>query len=381
MFFYPGSTVREVEENCSVHVITFNLKKMKSSSIIQYGIGIDVSKKELYVHFLGKTACETIKIRGKRKFPNTASGIEKLVKWIETHRKDKELELRIYLEVTGVYHERVLFGLYDLGYSVSLLMGKRVKAYGKSLGEDSKNDQRDSYVLGHMALCRKERLWKPISKDILEIRSLMRLRRSLITSRVGYQNQLHAIKHSVHASELILETLTLLISQANEQVKTLEETALDLAEKDPDLVGPLHLIADSIKGLGMISLLEIICETNGFSEFRSINQVVKYAGMDIIENQSGKLAGKTRISKQGNARIRSALYMPVLSIIREKVNPFFPLYLRVLIRNPKIKKKAMVAVQRKLLILIFVLWKKKQAFDPNYKWNQKSLDKMEVALN
>ena len=353
---------------------------MKKSPLIQYGIGIDVSKSDLYVCFSGKTSCESIKIRGTRKFSNSVSGIKKLAEWIEKHRKDKGLGLRIYLEVTGVYHEQVLFGLHERGYSVSLLMGKRVKAYKKSLGDDSKTDPRDSYALAHMASSRKEKIWKPLSKDILEIRALMRLRRSLITSRVRHQNQLHAIKHSLHQFELIGDTLTELIAQAQAQIKTLEKQALQRVEKDTELSAKMHLIIDSLTGLGIISLLEIICETNGFSEFRSINQLVKYAGMDIIENQSGKLTGKTRISKQGNARIRSALYMPVLSIIREKVDPFFPLYERVLKRNPKIKKKAMVAVQRKLLILIFVLWKKNQAFDPKYKWNEKSQPKMEVAL-
>ena len=353
---------------------------MKKNQFIQYGIGIDVSKSELYIHFLAKTSIEEIKIRGKRKFSNTPSGIKELVEWIEKHRKDKGLELRIYLEVTGVYHEQVLFGLHEGGYCVSLLLGRRVKAYRKSLGEESKNDPRDSYALGHMALSRKERAWKPLSKHILAIRSLMRLRRSLIKSRVGHQNQLHAIKYSRHASALVHDTLTEAIKQINDQIKSLEQQALKLAQKDTELDQKMHLLVDSIEGLGMISLLEIICETNGFSEFRSINQVVKFAGLDIIENRSGAVVGKTRISKQGNARIRSALYMPVLTIIRQKSDPFFPLYLRVLKRNPKIKKKAMVALQRKLLILIFVLWKKNQAFDPNYQWNQNTKPKKEVAL-
>ncbi|MEZ4850635.1 MAG: IS110 family transposase [Bacteroidia bacterium] len=354
---------------------------MKKDTPTHYGLGIDVSKKELYVHFMSKDGSDCIKIRGKRKFDNTASGIAQLGKWIEKHRKDKGLDFRVYLEVTGVYHERVLFSLHEEGYCVSLLMGKRVKAYGKSLGEDSKNDQRDSYVLGHMALSRKERVWKPVSTHFLAIRSLMRLRRSLINNRVAYQNQLHANSYSTHTSGLVTDTLTEAIQQIKEQIQLLEQKALELAEQDPELSEQMHRIVDSLDGIAMISLLEIISETNGFSEFHSINQLVKYVGLDIIENQSGKLAGKTRISKQGNARIRSALYMPVLTIIRQKSQPFFPLYLRVLQRNPKIKKKAMVAVQRKLLILIFVLWKKKQAFDPNYKWNQSCQPKREVALN
>ena len=353
---------------------------MKKLPFLSYGVGIDVSKANFHVKFMGKDSSETIKIRGGRTFDNTVSGIKKFLAWIEKHRKDKALPLRIYLEATGVYHERVLFHLYEAGYSVSLLMGKRVNAYKVSIGEDSKTDDKDSYALGHMALSRKERPWKPATAHILEVRSLMRLRRSLINSRVACQNQLHAITHSLYGSAQIPQVLTQTIDHLNDQIQTLEKEALELTQKDKELSEKAHMIVQSLKGIGLISFLEIVSEVNGFSQFRSINQLVKYAGLDIIEKQSGTVKGKTRISKKGNARIRSALYMPALSMIREKNQPLFSLYLRVVKRNPKIKKKAIVAVQRKLLILIFVLWKKNQPFDPKYQWNKQATAKKEVAL-
>ena len=339
---------------------------------IQYGVGIDVSKKDLAVCFLAKTEEEALKIRSSRKFANTPAGILELMKWVEKYRKEKCLRLRIYLEVTGVYHEQVLFHLHEAGYEVSLLMGKRVKAYGKSLGEESKNDQKDSYVLGHMALSRQERLWQPASKHIVQIRSLTRHRRSLVQSRVAYQNQLHAVTYSARPSAVVKESLEQLISQMNLQIAQIEQEALSLAQVDEDLYKKICLITKSLKGLGIITMLEVISETNGFSEFKSINQLIKYAGYDIIENQSGNRAGKTRISKHGNARLRAAMYMPVLSILSRKVEPFYALYLRVLKRNPGIKKKAMVALQRKLLIIIYTLWKKNEAFDPEYQWGKDS---------
>lgn len=355
---------------------------------IQYGVGIDVSKKELVVYFLGKTSEELIKVRGSRKFPNTPSGISKLLDWIEKYRKDQTLGLRIYLEATGVYHEQVLFSLYEASYSVSLLLGKRVKAYRKSMGEDSKNDEKDGYMLAHMALSSSRRLWQPVSEKILQIRGLLRHRRSLINSRVAFQNRLHALSFSMHPSALVKDSLTDLIAQMNLQIAHIEKEAIALAKEDHELYQKLILITDSLTGLGILTMLEVISETNGFSEIKSINQLIKYAGYDIVENQSGKRAGKTRISKQGNARLRTAMYMPGMSIIRYKVEPFYQLYLRVVKRNPKVKKKAMVAVQRKLLALIYTLWKNNEAFDEAYQWkgsseqNTKSPEEQkEVALS
>jgi len=75
--------------------------------------------------------------------------------------------------------------------------------------------------------------------------------------------------------------------------------------------------------------------------------------------------GKTRISKKGNAHIRRILQMASLNMVRYEISVFKDLYERVDQRT-KIKMKGYVAVQRKLLSLIYALWKKDQAFDANY---------------
>ena len=82
----------------------------------------------------------------------------------------------------------------------------------------------------------------------------------------------------------------------------------------------------------------------------------------MIENQSGKHTGKTKISKKGNSHIRRILYMPALVAIQHEQQPFTDLYNRVYERT-KIKMKGYVAVQKKLLIYIYTLWKNNASFD------------------
>lgn len=60
------------------------------------------------------------------------------------------------------------------------------------------------------------------------------------------------------------------------------------------------------------------------------------------------------------------MYMPAISLIRSKKTPLYRLYLRLCERNGGIKKKALVAVQRKMLCLIYALWKSGEAYDPDY---------------
>jgi transposase len=109
----------------------------------------------------------------------------------------------------------------------------------------------------------------------------------------------------------------------------------------------------------------IVAETNGFETFENIKQLTSYAGLDIRIQESGKWKGKTKISKQGNSHIRKALYMPAISkITHDKTTKLF--YER-LVEAKKAKMQAVIAVEIKLLGLMFSLWGKKEMYNPDYK--------------
>ena len=92
----------------------------------------------------------------------------------------------------------------------------------------------------------------------------------------------------------------------------------------------------TIKGVGLLTVANLITETNEFALFDNQRQLVSYSGYDVVENQSGKRAGRTRISKRGNSRIRRALHMSALQVVRYDQKPFVGLYKRVFERT-KIK--------------------------------------------
>lgn len=85
-----------------------------------------------------------------------------------------------------------------------------------------------------------------------------------------------------------------------------------------------------MKGVGIMTVATLLAETNGFLLFKNAPQLVSYCGYDVIENQSGKHKGKTRISKKGNRHIRRILHMPAFNVIRYKVATFAQLFERTL---------------------------------------------------
>ncbi|OAV64257.1 Transposase IS116/IS110/IS902 family protein [Bacteroidales bacterium Barb4] len=115
--------------------------------------------------------------------------------------------------------------------------------------------------------------------------------------------------------------------------------------------------------------MTVLCETNGFRLFNNIRQAVSYAGLDAVHKESGKFKGKTRISKKGNAAIRQCLFMPALSATNHNKN-MQVFYTRIVEKNPQAKRKAIVACMRKLLTLVFVLWKKEEEYDENHLWGK-----------
>lgn len=333
----------------------------------RYGVGIDMSMESFNVCFKGLTVDEMEKILGTRKFPNTLGGFNSFCQWLISKVKDQTIPLRLLLEVTGVYHENLLFHLHDLGYHVSLELGKRTKRYLESKGYDSKNDKEDAKGLASMVLERKLKVWQPVSEKLYEVRQILRYRKALTENKVAYQNQLHAINHAHRTSELVLGSIKESIKGLNKQIRELEKQAKSILEQDSQLWQRAKKIVDSLPGIGWLTIMEVLAETDGFVMFSSTKQLTKYAGYDIIERQSGKRNGKTSISKNGNARLRSAMFMPATTHIRTCENsPLTQLYLRLLKRNGGIHKKAATAVQRKLLCLIFTLWKSGQKYDPEY---------------
>ena len=121
----------------------------------------------------------------------------------------------------------------------------------------------------------------------------------------------------------------------------------------------------TVTGIGIVTLAILLAETNGFLLFKSTRQLVSFSGYDVEENQSGRHRGKTKISKKGNSHIRRSLFFPAFTAVSHKCKPFLDLYNRTFEKH-KIKMKSYVAVQKKLLVIVYTIWKKNVRFTEEY---------------
>ena len=154
------------------------------------------------------------------------------------------------------------------------------------------------------------------------------------------------------------------IAFLEDQINQIKEDIDLIIASHPELQKKLEKIC-TIPGVAIMTAVKVIGETNGFNLIRNTKQLVSFAGYDVVTKDSGtSVHGKPHISGKGNKYIRKAMHFPALTSVKfDKNNQ--DLYKRIEDRTG-IKMKGYTAVQRKLLVLIYVLWKKDEEFDPNY---------------
>ena len=271
------------------------------------------------------------------------------------------------MEATGVYYENLAYWLDGKGERISVLLANKAKYFAKSLNIKTKTDGVDAVMLSRIGLERKLDLWQVPSQVMREVKFLTREYAEIKAKLVIMKNQLHAKKHSYGCPPSVEKRLTKQISLLELQLMEIEAELRTTAMADSAFYDQILRIC-TIPGIGFMTVICIVAETNAFALVKNARQLASYAGLDIQHNQSGAKEGKTRISKKGNRFIRNALYMPALASTRH--NPDMSQFYKRLIERKAAKKIGVTAVARKLLILTYTLWKNKTEFIPDYHLNE-----------
>jgi len=330
----------------------------------KYSVGIDISKNDFHTCFSGIDSNQQVKALRSGTFKNNKKGFVELAKWIKDTAREKIVPVVIIMEATGVYFENCALYLFKSGFNVSVILPNKAKKYIAALGIKTKNDKADAKALSRMGAEQALQLWQPMDDYFYELRALTRLYQTLQENITATKNQLEAAELSMYPSKRIIRSLKKLISETEKQLLVIQDTIYKHLASNESVAAKINNIAE-IKGVAALTIAVLAAETNGFLLFENAAQLVSYAGYDVVESQSGLHVGKTKISKKGNSRIRRALHMPALNVVRYKVKKFQIFFERNLQRHG-IKMKSYVAVQKKLLITIYALWKKSEKFDPEY---------------
>ena len=354
----------------------FVIVKNKEIMNLKYSVGLDIASKKIDICMSVIDNSQKVKVVSSKSFLNTVNGFKDMEQWIVKNHKEKEIQLVLCMEATGVYHENCALYFSERKYKTSIILPNKAKHYLISLGLKSKNDKIDARGLSKMGAEQCLELWQPMGKFFYELRQYTRQYQNLQEQKTVFNNQLHALEHAMFISKKMVAQQKNTIKLFDKQLKELDKLIKNHINSDEEIKQKVANIC-KIKGIGLLTAATILAETNGFELFKNYKQLVSYAGFDVVERESGTSTGKTRISKKGNGHIRRALFMPAFVAVKHNEKPAIDLYNRT-IEKHGIKMKSYVAVQKKLLVLIYHIWKKNQEYDPNYIQNinqhQKNVD-------
>lgn len=342
------------------------INQQMMTNIAKQAVGIDVAQEEL-VASLGRMSHDTgIEIYAYKTFANSISGFKSLVSWIDKLSLG-ELNVRYVMEATGVYHESLAYYLSDQGKQVSIVLPNKISNYFKTLDIRTITDKTASQAICRFALERRLEDWQQPRKLYRVLKQLTRERDQLIVERTALKNQMHAEVSEAFPNQSSVKRLSERIELINRHELEIKTELSRTVKEDSELSKKISLIT-TIPGVGRLTALVALAETNGFELIKSKKQLIGYSGLDVKVKDSGtSIKGKPRISKRGNRHLRKAMHMPALAAIRSN-GPHKDMFLR-LVSGHGIKMKAVVAVQRKLLALIYTIFKTGKPYDKNYEKN------------
>jgi transposase len=339
-------------------------------SVPQETIGLDLSD-ELGTYVIVE---QMGSVRGEGKVVLTRGGLARVF--------GRREPARIAIEV-GTHSPWVERELKLLGHEVIVANARQVKLIAQS---SKKNDREDAETLARLARL-DPKLLKPVTHrgeqaqaDLAVLRSrdgLVRARTSLINHVRGAAKsagarlakcsaESFAIKVEDQLPEMLKEALEPVlrsIAGLTEQVKACTHKLEKLAEESYPETGALR----QIKGVGLLTSLAFVLVLEEAGRFGRSRSVGAFLGLTTRQHQSGESQPQLHITKEGDPLLRRLLVQSGHYIL----GPFGPdcdlrrWGLKLAGQGNKIRKrKAVVAVARKLATLLHYLWTAGVVYEP-----------------
>lgn len=309
-------------------------------------LGIDIDSKKFDAALLcdGSYRCKA--------FANTPAGFSELIKW--TQGTDAT-EIHACLEATGNYGTALATFLYERKMKVSVVNPTRIKGFGAAELSRTKTDKADSKLIARFCKATQPTQWKPIPAPVRKLQAMVR--------RVDALNGMLRMERnrSENAEASIQDSLKRIAEHLKKEIEIIRQEIRKHISNDVELQNQDALIC-SIPGIGSVTSAVILSFMAG-RKFSKAKEVAAFLGLNPRQHQSGSsVRGKTRLSKTGNAFLRSALYMPALTSLKH--NPDIRAFGQRLRLAGKPGMVVVAAVMRKLIHVIFGVLHSRTDYSP-----------------
>jgi len=331
----------------------------------------------------------------------------------------------VAMEATGHYWQNLFAALAAAGFEVSLLNPLRTRRFAQEDLERTKTDAIDALGIARFVQQKRPAPTRLPDSATLALRELVRLRDRLVQDMGDKVRQLHravdlgfpeftryvktlsselatAILHeypTARAFPVVPRPLAKLVYDGRHKVGA--ELARQITEAAKRSVGQHHdeayrvqvrfacedidllrrrirelddriettlrehevgTLLTTIDGIGPQTAARLVAEIGDFERFANAGKLASYIGSIPGLKHSGKHRPRGSMTSIGNARLRKALWMPVLTAVRK--NPWLMAYYERLKAAGKPPKVALIAAMRKLLHAIYSVAVNRKPFVP-----------------
>lgn len=304
-------------------------------------IGIDVGKEELDV---GITTEKRV-----REWSNDETGRAELIEWVLA----QQVSL-VVVEASGGYEAAVVSELVACGQEVALVNPTRVRAFARAEGILAKTDKIDARVIARFGATMKPKARARREKGQVQLNEQVTRRRQLVLILTAEKNRLQT------ASAAMQVHITSHITWLQVEIETLEHQISQAIKANPAWAETAQRI-ESVPGIGFVTAATLIAD---LPELGHLNRqkIAALVGVAPFNHDSGKHRGRRRIFG-GRTSVRSVLFMATLSATRH--NPVIKAFYQRLLDKGKLKKVALTACMRKLLVIINTMVKFGQDWNPS----------------
>jgi len=291
-------------------------------------VGIDVSKAALDVHVLPEG--EAFRVA------RNASGIDELA------RRLAQWQPRVVaLEATGGFETVVVAGLAAARLPVAVVNPAQVRAFAHALGRRAKTDLIDALVIARFAEAAKPEPHALADAQTQLLADLVTRRRQIIQMLTAERNR------QKQASSRTARSCARLIVALERELADVD-AEIDEAVRGSPVWRQSEDLLRSVPGVGRVVARTLLAE---LPELGTLDRrrIAALCGLAPWTRQSGQWRGKSFIGG-GRSSVRAALFMAAL--VASKRSPAFAAFYQRLLGRGKAKLAALIAVARKLLVIL-----------------------------
>jgi transposase len=327
-------------------------------------IGIDVSS-----NVFDAAMCSDGKI-SKRQFTNTPSGHRQFMAWAlrRAHLA------KVCLEATGIYHLQLALAIHrHPNIDLMVVNPCAARRFAQAQMTRAKTDAIDADGLLQYVQRMPFHAWHAPRVEVLQLQSLAHRLAQLDKELARERSRLHAACRAGAHTWPVQQDIQAHMQEIKRRMESMKAKAMDVIMSDPLLTDDIRIV-DTVPGFAALSATKLLAELSALPDSMRPTHWVAQAGLDPRACESGtSIRHPRRISKQGNSRMRSALFMPALVAIQHDAN--VAAYYEKLLARGKPKMVAITAVMRKLLHALWGMLHHRQEWDGDkfYRINQSEI--------